>query len=319
MKFLLVILLAFALTACTSVPRGERVFSFALIGDLQYDQREEQLFPQLLGAINQADVKFVVHVGDFKAGSNAPCTDELYAQRHAEFNTSHHPLIYLPGDNDWVDCRRPTNGPFVPLERLDKLRALFFAEPHSLGKKPLALAQQSRVFARDPVLSRYRENVMWSHGGVIFVTVNVQGSNDNRGFDAVNDAEQVERTRANLAWLDVAIEKAKAAHARGLAVFLQANPGFENEAARTEKSGYKDFIAGFDARARTYGKPILFAHGDTHQFHVDTPYVSPLTRTPIANVTRVETYGSPFVNWVRISVQDDALLFHVESGQFSAH
>ena len=318
MKFLIAFLFAITLSACSTIPGRERVFSFALIGDQQYDQREELLFPQLLGAINETDVKFVVHVGDFKAGSNVPCTDELYAARHAELNTSRHPLIYLPGDNDWVDCRRPTNGPYVPLERLDKLRALFFAKPESLGQNPIALMQQSRAFAGDPVLSRYAENTMWIHGGIVFVTVNVQGSNDNRGFDAANDAEQIERTVANLKWLDTAIEKAHTLHARGIAIFLQANPGFEDKTVLGAKSGFKTFIEGFDQRARAYGKPILFAHGDTHQFRVDQPYVSPASRTPIANVTRVETWGSPNVDWVRISVQDDGVLFHIESGRFSA-
>ena len=82
MKFLIAFLFAIALSACETIPRSERVFSFALIGDQQYDQREELLFPQLLGAINETDVKFVVHVGDFKAGSNVLCTDELYVARH---------------------------------------------------------------------------------------------------------------------------------------------------------------------------------------------------------------------------------------------
>lgn len=316
MKRFLLLLLIGTLAACVSHPRGERAFSFAIIGDQQYNEREEALFPQLLAAIGQSEAKFVVYVGDFKAGGNAPCTDELFLRRRHELNASLHPLIYLPGDNDWVDCRRPTNGASVPLERLAKLREIFFNEPRSLGRNPLDLTQQSRVFAADPVLSRYAENTMWMHGGIVFVTVNVQGSNDNRGFDAANDAEQLERTRANLVWLDSAIAKAQQSQARGLAVFLQANPGFENDDARKAGSGYRDFIAGFDARAKAYGKPVLFAHGDTHQFRVDTPYLSPLTRTPIANVTRVETYGSPLVNWVRISIADDAPLFHVESGQF---
>jgi hypothetical protein len=42
------------------------------------------------------------------------------------------------------------------------------------------------------------------------------------------------------------------------------------------------------------GKPILFIHGDTHMYRVDYPFSVP--------IRRLETYGSPFVGWVRVTV-----------------
>ena len=302
-------------------------FSFALIGDQQYNPAEELQFPHLLQAMDRENVQFVVHVGDFKAGRNAPCTDTLFLRRRQEFNESLHPFVYIPGDNDWVDCRRPTNGGAIPLERLEKLRELFFAKPESLGKNKLALTRQADVFSGDAVLSRYRENVMWIAGGkeqageqagVVFATVNVQGSNDNMGFDADNDREQIERTRANLEWIKHAAKRASATDIVGLVIFLQANPGFDHSLADVKNSGFKDFLEGFEKQAVAFGKPILFAHGDTHVFRVDQPYKSPLDQRPIANVTRVECYGSPRVNWVRVSVnaKHRAQPFRIQSGNF---
>ena len=55
-------------------------------------------------------------------------------------------------------------------------------------------------------------------------------------------------------------------------------------------------------RSCTEPPPILFVHGDTHTFRVDKPYLSPLTRQPIANVARVEGFGSPHIDWVRIGI-----------------
>lgn len=308
------------LGACAAPERASNGFSFALMGDLQYDRREELLFTQLLEAVNREDVAFVVHVGDFKSGSRSPCTDRLYLQRREEFNASSHPFVLLPGDNDWVDCRRPSNGGTDPLERLSRFRQVFYADGFSLGKQPMPLSRQSAVHAGDAVLGRYVENAMWSHRGVVFVTVNVQGSNDNLGFDAASDREHAERTIANLEWVRRAIKRVRDENALALAVFMQANPGFEEEPASVLSSGYRNFFQAFEADVEVLGKPVLFAHGDTHQFRIDRPYRSPLDHRPIANMTRVETYGSPQTNWVRITVnpENPASPFLIRSGDFRA-
>lgn len=89
-------------------------FEIGLIGDLPYSGEDEAKFPHLMQAMNEANLAFVVHVGDIendprgyqrtKSGMR-PCTDEAFAQRKALFHTSTHPFILTPGDNDWTDCR----------------------------------------------------------------------------------------------------------------------------------------------------------------------------------------------------------------------
>lgn len=318
-KFLKIIFASFtacALASCTSLP-ASHTYSFALIGDQQYNAAEDALFTNLLDTISRDKLAFVVHLGDFKAGSGSPCTDAIYMQRRDEFNRSKHPFILLTGDNDWVDCRRPSNGPYQPLERLNKLRDVFHAKPDSLGKNKLPLQRQSDIFAADPILSRYAENVLWVHGGVVYVTLNIQGSNDNKGFDATNDREQVERTEANIAWLKHAMISAKSDDIAGLAVFIHGNPGFEELPASVQNSGFNIFLRAFDTAAAAFGKPILFAHGDSHQFRVE-PYLSPINKQPILNVTRVEGYGSPSVNWIRVTVDANNRVtpFLIKSGGF---
>lgn len=310
----------FVLPGCSTPPKSPASFSFALMGDIQYNPREEEIFPQLLDAVSTQDLAFVVHVGDFKAGSNAPCTDELYLRRLNEFNQSKHALIFTPGDNDWVDCRRPTNNRGDPIERLAKIRAMFFPTPDTLGKNPLPLQRQSDATPGNGEFARYRENAMWLQGGIVFITLNIQGSNDNLGFDAANDLEHAERTRANIAWLTQAMERARMPDVIGLAIFMQANPGFEEPAEAVGKSGYARFLGVFDEEAGRLGKPVLFAHGDTHHYRVDKPYISPLSKQPVANVMRVETFGSPFTDWVRITVDADnpTGLFTAQPGGFSS-
>jgi Calcineurin-like phosphoesterase len=312
------ILMIGLLSSCaTHVPRHGS-YSFALIGDLQYTPREEALFPELIDAINRENVAFVVHLGDFKAGSNSPCTDQLYQSRLADFERSAHPFMLLTGDNDWVDCRRPTNGPYAPLERLQKLRSVFYATPESLGKKRVPLMRQSEVFALDATLARYRENLMWVREGVVYASFNIQGSNDNKGFSAEDDAEWVDRTRANIIWLQHAVARARDVNMSALVIFLQANPGFEEPPPPGQTSPYKPFLDVFEAEAARLAKPILFTHGDTHQFRAE-PYKSPLDKRPLPNVTRLEGYGNPNVNWVRVTVDANnrAQPFVIQSGGFT--
>ena len=55
------------------------------------------------------------------------------------------------------------------------------------------------------------------------------------------------------------------------------------------------------ARASRFRGEVLVIHGDSHQQHVDHPLKS-AGGTPIANVTRLETFGSPEIGWVRVVV-----------------
>ena len=56
--------------------------------------------------------------------------------------------------------------------------------------------------------ARFRENVRWTYGGALFVTLHVIGSNNNLGRTPVMDAEYAERTAANLAWMRQAFDLA---------------------------------------------------------------------------------------------------------------
>jgi len=120
-------------------------FEIGLLGDLPYSGETEAKFPHLMQAMNEANLAFVVHVGDIehdprgykvdKTGT-IPCTDEAFAQRKALFETSKHPFILTPGDNDWTDCRYAEPS-LDPLERLAKLREVFFQGDQSLGQRTL--------------------------------------------------------------------------------------------------------------------------------------------------------------------------------------
>ena len=292
--------LVLACGCATRPPPG--AFSFALMGDLPYNVLEEAKFEQLLREVDaERDLAFALHVGDFK-GAGVPCSDALFEHRRAQFDASRHPFFFVPGDNEWVDCRRPENGGADALERLARLRQVFFAQPSSLGKRRLAARAQSACLA-PPVegcgCGAHPENLAWSVGTVAFVTLNVAGSENNRGFDRANDLEAGCRDAANGRWLGAAVERALAEGATELVVIVQANPWWSLH------RGHDRFVAQLQEAARRFARPVLLVHGDTHTYRVDHP---------LPGITRVETYGSPFIGWVKVTIAPgDAVPFRFES------
>lgn len=131
------------LFGCASLPPGNGRFAIALIGDQQYNTESEAQFPHLMEDVNRSDVAFVVHIGDFKAGASMLCDDALFGNRKDQFDASRHPFIYTPGDNEWTDCHNPKAGAFEPIERLAKLRQMFYQDNRSLGQRKLTLQRQS--------------------------------------------------------------------------------------------------------------------------------------------------------------------------------
>ena len=277
--------------------------SFALIGDMPYSDHEIEITRAILLEIGGDDsIAFVVHDGDIKSGGET-CDDQRLLARRTDFDWSRHPFILIPGDNDWTDCHRSSNGSFDPEERLAKLRELFFAGNESLGRNRIKLTRQGDL---QPAYAAWRENVRWEFEGVLLVGLNIPGSNnnwknrgDNREFHA--------RLKANTAWLEAAFAHARSANLRGLMLVIQANPDFEGEEARKllARPGFRDGYAEFKTQlvreAAAFGRPVVVVHGDTHAYRIDHP-VKDGDGKPVANVTRVETFGSPGLGWIKVTI-----------------
>jgi len=261
-------------------------FTFAVLGDLPYFAWELLRVEQMIETWNLADLAFVMHVGDIKSGKDL-CANQVYVQRKALFERSAHPFVLLPGDNDWTDCHRQSNGGFDPLERLAYFRSMFYVDEQSLGQRKLALARQS---------PKLPENMRWDINGVPFVTIHVTGSHNGYGIAPAMDAEYAARNRDNLSWLEAAFEAARDTRAPGLVVAIHGNPRFEAARGSRAREGYDDFVHALVKQARAFAKPVLFIHGDTHRYRVDRPLAD------VPNLVRLETFGSPHVGWVRVTV-----------------
>lgn len=279
-----------------------QVFHFVALGDLPYGPAEKAGPPYraLIAAINRDTPAFSIHVGDIKSGST-PCSDEEFQRQLGHFALFEAAVVYTPGDNEWTDCHRPSNGRHDPVERLAALRKLFYTPGRSLGQRGLAVENQSALM---PAHASYIENQRWMHQGVLFATVHVVGSNNN--LDRRRPHTRVEfedRDAANVAWIRDTFAQAQARGAKALVLAMQANPlGLVNlSGVVSADSGFRTSIGQtLLPLARDAAFPVLLIHGDTHTFRFDAPFW--LHEQPVRNLRRLEVPGENDVRAVRVEV-----------------
>jgi len=270
-------------------------FAFAAFGDTPYTREEEERFPDFIASLNREPLAFVVHVGDFKSAWSE-CSDEVFLERRQWFDLSHHPFIYVPGDNEWTDCTRALAAARDPLERLQKLREVFFTGAASLGQRQMRLVRQSD--AGDP-RRHYPEHLRWEHEGVLFVTLNAPGPNNNVRMPE----EHARRAAAIRDWLEQGFRLARARALRAVVVLTQADPW---GASGRPRRGFAALVQTLAAQARKFPGEVLLVHGDSHRYRVDRPPRDPESGAALANFTRVGVFGSPEMNWVRVRVSEEA-------------
>jgi hypothetical protein len=293
---------ALSAAACALGPPAPGGFVFGVMGDTPYSLAQEPRFVAMIAHMDRESLAFSIHVGDIKAGGRSPCSDAIYERRLAQFERARHPVVYTPGDNEWTDCREPSNGAMDPLERLARLRELFFHGRAHLGEGTLDTVGEGAPAAG---CGEYPENRLWAFGGVRFATINIPGPDNNEGHDAASDAEALCRNAADHAWIERALRLARQEGDRALVIATQGDPW------RTQASAFAALKAEIASVARRFQRPVLFVHGDTHVYRYDTPFVD--AAGPVPNALRLETYGSPFVGWVRVTVDpDSAAVFRVE-------
>ena len=291
-------------------------FSFGLWGDMPYKKAGDDVkLPAVLNSINASDIAFSLYDGDIKDGSSK-CTNDIYTDALTMFNSMRKPVVYVPGDNEWTDCHRLNNGGFDALERLSHLRRVMYPTVSSLGQTQMPLAHQGKLG------EKFVENTRFSHGGVVFVGINMPGSNNNLVLNAKEcsaksarnaaqcdaaNAEYMERDIANVAWLSASFEQARAQQAAGVVLVVQGDPGFDlpetesvNESDAPSVSGYRNFMGQLVQQTQAYKGQVLLVHGDTHFFKMDKPLHHP--GDMLTNLTRLQTFGSPSLHWIKVTV-----------------
>lgn len=310
--------------AAVAQPVEVRPYYVGLWGDLPYSSvQETEGLPNLIADMNANRLMFTVHNGDLKQGSGSPCDDALYERAVGWFNALEAPAVFTPGDNDWVDCDRASNGGYNSRERLDRERKVFFSRPRSLGMRRMLMAVQT-----DPLCLNAAgnptgcvENRRWVRGDVTYITLNVQGSCNNLCDTNPDPAEWAARNAANIQWLRQGFEAALAGGSKAVMLISQANPGWDgSDPTRTHlrdprtlaqtdglPDGFQDFLLALREQVVAFRRPVAYVHGDSHYFRVDKPLLDAAGRR-LENFTRVETFGNQAANgnndvqWLRVRV-----------------
>lgn len=302
---------------------GRDSYAIGLWGDLPYSVVQATTgVPNLIADMNAHHLKFTVHDGDLKQGSNSPCDDNLYYQSLHFFNQLRAPAMFTPGDNDWTDCDRPANGGYNSRERLDRERQVFFSTRYSMGQRRMRQEVQTEALCLGlsgavPCV----ENRRWTVGGVTYVTLNVPGSCNNLCDTAPDPAEFAARNAANIKWMKESFAVATARRSAAVMLIAQANPGWDGSdatrapvrdpltlaEANPALDGYKDYLLALREQVTSFRKPVAYVHGDSHYFRIDKPFQS-ATGQRLENFTRVETFGNSAANgnndvhWIKVTV-----------------
>lgn len=291
----------------------------AIFGDAPYGAAQMADFPQLIADMNAASppVAGIIHLGDIKNGSSR-CDTPYFQFVFDSVNASARPFLYTPGDNEWTDCHRASNGAYDPLERLATLRTMFFPVPGlSLGGVRKQVLSQS-FFAG---WEAFVENQLWVEAKTVFAMVHVVGSNngllpwysDDASGTKVDDptrrtAEETARAAAGVAWLDRAFAVAAQQSAAAVVIIMQADMW-----DGSPLNGFDSTVQKLAAAALAFGKPVLLVEGDSHVFKTDNPLAAgdPVhgVTTPVPNLTRLVLQGSTtarLTEWLRLHVDATA-------------
>ncbi|MCO4255405.1 metallophosphoesterase [Pseudarthrobacter cellobiosi] len=302
-------------TAADDAAASQQAFSFGVIGDIPYGAAEIAKFPARIQDINaDSALKFVTHVGDIKNGSSV-CSDEYFQEIRAEFDTFEHPLIFTPGDNEWVDCHRTNNGAYNPLERLDKLREIFFNEPGKTLGATMPVKTQEKL--------GLPEDVRFTQNRVAFSVVNVQGSNNSlQPWTGLGEttatpeqlAEVEHRTQAVLAQLRETFSDATRRNDRAVVLMTQADmfdPALLAAARANPEavSGFREIVATIVEETNRFDGPVYLLNGDSHVYAENqplaegSPWLAVYGQAPADDLQRITVDGSNnATNYVRFTV-----------------
>jgi hypothetical protein len=278
-------------------------FTFVALGDTAYNgERDYPVYRALIDAINATKPAFSIHIGDIWGVGN--CHDAHYGQIETFFALYEQPVVYTPGDNEWLDCRSTVMGGYVPSERLAKLRKTFYVGARSLGAHPMPLVRESDV---SPYVA-FVENARWEKNGVLFFTVHVVGSHN--GYlveDPVALTEASQRMNANVAWIRDSFRVAREGRYRAVVMAMHAQMLHGDDGA---EGPFGPIIEELKLGSERFDGQVLLIHGDSHQFQVGRPFLvqrgedQPSLYT---NLTRLEVYGAPEIGAVKVSVDPDSV------------
>lgn len=271
-------------------------------------------------SINRHRVDFAIFSGDTKDGGSK-CSNEIILDGLENYFTKLNvPTLYAVADNEWTDCHRISNGSYDPIERLEKIRMYFFSKNTMQGKNPLKVQREGKKG------KKFSENSRLIYNNVMFVALNVVGSNNNlvitekqcskKSNRTKKDCDMAtkeykERNEANIKWLNESFEIAKKKQLSGIVIVSHANmyypfnlvdDGYNKKflPSLDQNNGFTDFFNTLVTQTHLFKGQVLLVMGDSHYFKIDKA-MNEKDGTATQNFTRVVVFGGNETSWIELT------------------
>ena len=300
-SLLLAALLLGMLPSCANAAE----FAFGVIGQSIKTPNDAAPLVQAIAESDADNLAFVVADG-FKRADES-CSDELYQQRYGVLANAKNGLILALAAGDWSECKS-RSGRIDGIERLARLRELFFADEFSLGASKIPLIRQSIT----PKFRSYVENARWEVGNVVFTAFNLPAGNNRYRTEAGRNSEFEDRAIATRDWLRHTFTNAALHKSTGIVLICDGNPLaksgqsrlFENNARR---DGYAEVRQQLTALSAKFPGKVLLIHN-----RADTKAPHDEKITWHGNVGELEVDAG----WVKVTVKTgSSVLFTAKVGE----
>ncbi|WP_156226399.1 hypothetical protein [Herbaspirillum chlorophenolicum] len=253
---LLAVAAALAAWPASAAPQD---FAFGMISHAFAGGSGEEPLRRAIAETDADNLAFVV-VNGIKSPSE-PCDDALYSQRHDILSHAQNGVIMSLAASDWISCRDHEQRSDA-IERLARMRELFYTGEFSFGASKLPLLRQSLTAK----FRSYAENSRWEVGNVLFATVNLPAGNNHFLLDGGRNNEFEDRLIANRNWLQHLFAFAALKKSAAIVFFTDGNPfGSPPKRSffRTQRDGFAEMRRTFSDLAGKYRGRVLVVHGET--------------------------------------------------------
>ncbi len=250
-----------AMLLASSALAEQPLITFSVMGDTPYSVGDARKLKHQIAHLNP-DSEFVIHLGDIKTGIT-PCVDSWYQHVANILQQSPKRLFIIPGDNEWNDCFDP--------EEAWGLWTRYFLHFDNQWTNSLQVVRDGR----------HPENFAFVSNGVLFVGINLVGGK------VLDPIEWAFRDRDNIEWIESQWQNQKRLISN-LVIFGHAMPA----------SNHRTFFSMLNRMAQSFGKPMLYIHGDEHKWKKDYPFTA-------KNILRVEVEPGGRANPITVTVTND--------------
>lgn len=282
-----------ALLACTATLAWSQplALSFGVISNTVVRTGDDARLKEAIAASDGDNLAFVVMNGIKSAGE--PCSDKFYFQRKELFQGAKNGLIVSLAASDWSACQTDS-GRSLAIERLNRVRELFFESEFSFGASKLPLLRQASM----PKFRTYVENARWDIGNLVFATLHLPANNNDFLTAAGRNSEFEDRLIADREWLQRTFNIAAQKNAAAIVLFCDANPlampergGRFGSGAR--RDGFMEIRKQLLALSARFAGRILLIHGQANAGNSAETGI-----TWVGNIGAV----APVSGWLKVSV-----------------